>query len=296
MEAEGIVTETAPQTIKSATDEFIKDANARNLKEPTIRKYKWLFRMMEDHCQKCGLVFLSQMNESELRNFRNGWKLSPRTAQKHLERLKTFFKFCHDGKYIKQNPAPKLKPPKVADAPVIPFTEEQVKNILAACAKYPGNWKRLRVLTELMLATGLRIGDACTISRDKVGRNSKGYSVELYTAKTGEKVYCPIQNALGHDFETLVGKHPFWTGISNAEDCAGTWRKAYATLFKLASVDGHCHQFRHTFATRLLRAGVPLDTVSIMLAHSSVKVTQKHYAAWTRERREKIEEAIRKTW
>jgi hypothetical protein len=33
-----------------------------------------------------------------------------------------------------------------------------------------------------------------------------------------------------------------------------------------------------------------------MLGHSSVKVTERHYAAWTRERREKIEEAIRKTW
>jgi integrase len=82
----------------------------------------------------------------------------------------------------------------------------------------------------------------------------------------------------------------------NAEDCAATWRKAYSRLFKIAGVDGHCHQFRHTYATRLLQAGVSLDTVSIMLAHSSVKITQKHYAAWTKERREKIEAAIRKTW
>jgi hypothetical protein len=33
-----------------------------------------------------------------------------------------------------------------------------------------------------------------------------------------------------------------------------------------------------------------------MLAHSSVEITQKHYAAWTKGRREKIEAAIRKTW
>jgi integrase len=74
------------------------------------------------------------------------------------------------------------------------------------------------------------------------------------------------------------------------------WRKAYAKLFKLAGVQGHCHQFRHTYATRLLRAGVSLDTASIMVAHSSMEITQKHYAAWTRERRKKIEAAIRKTW
>jgi integrase/recombinase XerD len=67
-------------------------------------------------------------------------------------------------------------------------------------------------------------------------------------------------------------------------------------LFKQVSLKGHIHQFRHSFTTRLLRAGVTLDTVSIMLGHSSVTITQRHYAAWTQERREKIEAAIRKTW
>ena len=210
--------------------------------------------------------------------------------------MKSFFRFCQDGKCIKESPAAKLKPPKLNDAPVVPFTEEEVKKILTACDKYPGNGKRLKALTELMLATGLRIGDACTISRDKIIRNKEGYSVELYTAKTGEKVYCPIQDDVGKTVESIPGVHPFWTGESNAEDCAAGWRKAYSRVFKLAGVLGHCHQFGHTYATRLLRAGVPLDTVSIMLAHSSVKITQKHYAAWTKERREKIEAAIRKTW
>lgn len=241
-------------------------------------------------------MFLSQLNTEQVRNFRNGWTLSPRTAGKHLERLKSFFRFCQDSEYVKLSPAAKLKAPKVNDAPVVPFTEEQITGILKACGEYNGNGKRLRALTDLMLATGLRIGDACTISRDKIVRGKEGYSVELYTAKTGEKVYCPIQDEVGEAVEAIPGTHPFWTGESNAEDCAATWRKAYAKVFKQAGVDGHCHQFRHTYATRLLLAGVPLDTVSIMLAHSSVKITERHYAAWTKERREKIAEAIRRTW
>jgi len=43
--------------------------------------------------------------------------------------------------------------------------------------------------------------------------------------------------------EAIPGTHPFWTGESNAEDCAATWRKAYARLFKQAGVNGHPHQF-----------------------------------------------------
>jgi integrase/recombinase XerD len=296
MEADGLTTIASPKTVKEATDDFLKDAESRNLKDATTRKYRSLFNSLESFCKDHGLVFLNQLHEEQIRNFRNGWTLAPRTAGKHLERLKSFFRFCQDNKYIKESPAAKLKPPKVNDAPVVPFTEDQVKSILKACDAYPGNGKRLKALTELMLATGLRIDDPCTISHDKITQSNDGYSIEPCTAKTGEKVYCPIRDEVGQDIKAIPGAHPFWTGESNAEDCAATWRKAYARLFKQAGVKGHCHQFRHTYATRLLRAGVPLDTVSIMPAHASVKITQKHYAAWTKERREKIEAAIRKTW
>ena len=35
--------------------------------------------------------------------------------------------------------------------------------------------------------------------------------------------------------------------------------------------------FRDTFAVELLLSGVPIDQVSLLLGHSSVKVTEKHY-------------------
>ena len=40
--------------------------------------------------------------------------------------------------------------------------------------------------------------------------------------------------------------------------------------------------FRDTFAVELLLSGVPLDQVSILLGHSSVKITEKHYAPWSK--------------
>ncbi|MGD0272023.1 MAG: hypothetical protein ABSB14_23360 [Candidatus Sulfotelmatobacter sp.] len=45
------------------------------------------------------------------------------------------------------SPAKPLKPPKVSDTDVIPFTEEEIKKILAACDEYDGpNRERLIVL------------------------------------------------------------------------------------------------------------------------------------------------------
>ena len=114
---------------------------------------------------------------------------------------------------------------------------------------------RPRHQDQLMLSTGLRIGDACTISREKIVKYPKGWKVQVRTAKTGTHVYCPIKPEIAEAINGLPGKYPFWTGDSNAEDCAAMHRKSFSKLFKQAGVQGHIHQFRHTFAKRLFLSG-----------------------------------------
>ena len=54
--------------------------------------------------------------------------------------------------------------------------------------------------------------------------------------------------------------------------------------------------FRDTFAVEMLLAGVPLDQVSILLGHRSIKVTEKHNAPWVRARQEQLENSVRQAW
>jgi integrase len=44
--------------------------------------------------------------------------------------------------------------------------------------------------------------------------------------------------------------------------------------------NGHPHRFRDTFSVRLLEKGEQLRTVQLLLGHSSIKTTEKHYAPW----------------
>jgi len=53
---------------------------------------------------------------------------------------------------------------------------------------------------------------------------------------------------------------------------------------------------RDTFAVEMLLAGVLIDQVSILLGHSSVKITEKHYLPWVKERQEKLDGAVEKAW
>jgi integrase len=77
----------------------------------------------------------------------------------------------------------------------------------------------------------------------------------------------------------------------------GKWQRRLQRLFGLANVPtGHAHRLRDTFAVELLLAGVPLDRVSVLLGHSSIRITERHYAPWTRSRQEQIEADLKAAW
>ena len=194
---------------------------------------------------------------------------------------------------VQKSPAKPLKTPKTGDTDVVPFTEDEVQKILKACAVYDGpNRDRLVILTELMLETGLRIGDAATIAKSRVVKKSAGWVVELRTAKTGTAVSCPIPSELRNSILALDGETPFWSGKSDLEDVTKNWRKIYERVFTSAGIEGHPHQFRHTTAKRLLVRGVSIDHVASLLGHG-VKVCQKHYSKWVPERQDAFDKAIR---
>jgi hypothetical protein len=89
----------------------------------------------------------------------------------------------------------------------------------------------------------------------------------------------------------------FWSGLSKPKSAVGDWQRSLKRLLILAGVpDGHAHRFRDTFSVELLLAGVPIERVSILLGHQSVRITEKHYAPWVRARQEQLEADVRRTW
>jgi integrase/recombinase XerD len=254
-------------------------------------------RQLTKFCKERGLVFVGQLSFDQLTEFRSTWKLCPRSASKALERLRSFLKFCVKCDWLPKNPAQDIDPPKVDDADVLPFSTQEVTKILKACDSFNGNGVRIKALSNLMLYSGLRISDASTISRAAFVETKGTWSVVLRTLKTRTQVSIPLPPDIAKGVLAIPGDHPFWSGASSPANCASVWQEAFRKLFAHAGIKNATpHRWRHTFSKNLLVAGVSLQTVSTLLGHRKLAITERYYARFVPERQDAIDSQVRKSW
>jgi integrase len=229
-----------------------------------------------------------------------------------------FFYFCIRQEWITKNPMLDVGKIQVRERPTDYFPKSEFDAIIDATYLYRGDrWEeddrfgeRLRTLTLSMRWSGLAIRDAITLERSRL----VGDSVLLYRAKTGHPVYVPLPSDVAQALRDVPPgntPHPayfFWSGRGKPKSAVADWQRSYRKLFELAAPKlptdpqtgkpkrAHPHMFRDTFAVEMLLAGVPIEQVSMLLGHKSVKTTEKSYLPWVHARQKQLEESVRRAW
>ena len=291
---------TESLTVEQAADKFTADNEARNLTDRMQRKYK---TVVEDLKTEFGLVPIRSITVDDLRKIREKWKLASITEQKRIEMLRSFFKFCVDSGWTDKNPAKFLKLPVAKFSPTLPFSDDEMKKIIWAAETlreiHPkmseGVEKKAKALVLLMRYSGIRITDAVNMQKSRITDGN----LFLYQQKTKQPVYVPLPKiVLDALKECDEGReHYFLSGEGSVKTCVTDWQDKLSKVFDIAGVEGaHAHRFRDTFAVSLLLKGIPLQTVSVLLGHTSIKTTEKHYAPWVKSRQLELEKAVKATW
>jgi len=129
------------------------------------------------------------------------------------------------------------------------------------------------------LNTGMRRGELFDLKWSAVNFDTKTITVAGATTKTSDTRHIPMNKetyGVLEAWKKQVSESPYvfpGQGGGRFEDVKSAWLK----LLERAQIDGfRWHDMRHDFASRLVMAGVPLNTVRDLLGHADIKMTLRY--------------------
>ncbi len=308
-ETPAVAKEDSARTIESCITLFAQDKQVQGVDPRSIRQYKLELARLREYCQTQGVFTIPGVTRELLTGFAATWETfypSSFTRMRVRERLSGFLNFCFEAQYIVRKP--KLPRILLDYQPTMPLSAEEYARLLAAAPAVSADGReaaRLRALFQLMRWSGLSIFDALTLERSGLVRDEDEiYSIVTKREKTGTDVRVPIPPDVAEELLAVPNdnaRYIFWDGKGEKASFTGRFGSHQVhAAFEKAEIPDVCkmksHRLRDTFAVSLLEKGVPLEEVSKLLGHESIRTTEKHYAKWVKSRQQRLKSLVVGTW
>ena len=210
--------------------------------------------------------------------------VSNRTINRKISSLNSYYKFLQKVKEIETNPLKNHKALKVGKKVQLPFSEEELKNVLeGAIEVIDFESARDQLIIGLFYATGIRRIELVNLKISDIDFSKKQIKV---LGKRNKERYIPLINSLESSINVYLEFRKTLAVIKDKEMLLLTKKglKVYEMLvyriinkyFSKASSKAKCspHVLRHSFATHLLNEGADLNAVKELLGHTSLAATQ----------------------
>jgi site-specific recombinase XerD len=298
-----------PKTIDAAVTLFKTHQLNQGWTADVLGKYARELARLQAWAEARGIFTIAGLTGEVLIAYQGTWAaLYPSTQTRSMvnARLRNFLRFSYDNKWLDR--VPKTSRIKVDEAPTLPLTAKEYEHLLKTIPKtFADATKaaRVRALIQAMRWSGLAIHDVVTLRRDELTHDKKAglYSIQTARQKTGTHVSVPVPPDVAKEILTVANGNPvyfFWTGSGKETSATTNWQHDIRALFKDAEIQAAgnmlSHRLRDTFAVDLLEKGVPLEEVSKLLGHESIKTTERSYAKWVKGRQDRLNKLVIGTW
>ena len=300
-------------------EDYLTYCKARGLSTKTIKSYCQCLELFERYCRDRNITSMAQITQKTIVDYVNflqergkytvtandfskvhncpqnrndvGKKVSNVTINGYIRDIKAFFNYCESYHIIKKNPVKNIKqlPSKRKAKDFI--TDEQFSRLLkcfniCSYAEY-----RDYIITNILIDTGMRISECLLIKIEDIDFNKRMIYLpgENTKSKRGRAVfYSPqMQTLLRHwlKFRDIYTSTDYLFSKQNGDPIeARVYRHnftKYCSRVDLKNVSPHT--LRNNFAKRFLMNGGNIYTLSQILGHSSIKVTENAYLDLTDE-------------
>ncbi len=258
--------------------EFVEFLRSGKKASATVIAYRKDIDQLLAYLKKAGRSTIEEVGVDELNNFLallHTQNYTPKSISRKINSIKTFYRFLIGNKIATNNVAAAISHPKFdTKAPRI-LTRMEYRALRDAAREDP----RISAVIELLLQTGMRIGELAALTVSSVSEHFikvpalEGHperEVPLNKAvKSALDRYLAIRPSVPSDalFITKTGRPLLIRNIRTAID----------RYFKIAGIAGaKVNDLRHTFIAHHLAAGASPVLISKLVGHKRISTTEKY--------------------
>ena len=209
-------------------------------------------------------------------------EISPRSINRKLTTLKTFYKFLLRQGMVLTNPMLKVQAPKTSKRLPV-FVDEKKMELLFNEKNFGEGFEatRDRLMLEIFYATGMRLSEL--IGLEDASIDIYECQVKVLGKRNKERII-PFTKKLKETIEVYLKSRQEIVKNAPSFFVTDKGKKLYPKLvyriviYRLGSVTTldkkSPHILRHTFATHMLNNGADINSVKELLGHASLSATQ----------------------
>jgi integrase/recombinase XerC len=207
-------------------------------------------------------------------------KLNPRSVNRKITTLKTFYKYLLRQQVVKENPMLKIQSPKTSKRLPV-FVEKDNMDELLEKIEFGSDFdgQRNKLIVELLYATGMRLSEMINLKRVNVDLG--GSQLKVLGKRNKERII-PFNDRLRKQIEVYLkqdevktAEYLFVTKNGKKLYEKFVYRVVHRYLSEVTSIHKKSpHVLRHTFATHMLNNGADLNAIKELLGHANLSATQ----------------------
>lgn len=286
-------------SIDQAFDYFISLKKTEGVREATMNDYfklmkyfrEWLSEQYPDLAKVEEITtqilreYIIYLSEERYNEATDDYGLSPYTVNVRIRFLKAFFNGLHNEKILENNPVGTIQLMRVDEDTFEPLTDEEIEKILAVPDE--GEYAQFRdlVMMFLMLDTGMRIKEVCSLELDDIDFKSRAIILPANKNKNRKPRILPLSNQVVKLLMELVSENKtyFDTTFVFLSNCGtrynpNSFRQRLRIYRNKSGIKKKVspHVFRHMFCRNFILNGGDVFTLQRIVGHADITTTRKY--------------------
>jgi len=265
-------------SLSSAHERFLKYLKAQNRSASTILAYGKDIAQLIAFLEEKKITRLEAVTPEVL----NLWKedfsqknYTQKSIARKLNSVKTFFRFLVSQGFLRENPALSVSHPKYQTAPPRVLSKIEYRALRDACRQD----ERMAAIVELMLQTGIRIGELARLEISDIKKEE--IFIKKYESQPARTI--PLNKAAKSTIDRYLQKRPktkskaLFVTKNGRPFLVRNIRTTMERFFKIAGIEkAKINDLRNTWIVHQLNEGVSPLLLQKLAGHKRLSTTEKY--------------------